>query len=205
MTRLSGSSPPDRFVRSRWNGKANNGSLRRLQNNPERPVVVVDDNYDDLALTATLLGKVAGVSRLIQIVDAEHAVECLGGLERSGPDFPRAIVLDVKMPGMTGLDLLEWIREHKVFDQVPVIMWSSSDDPRDIERAARLGAQCYVGKYPPVPAVEEMFKAIDKWGGLDSADRFFRVRCNLFSGRDALPDFVRAPPRDRPGETPSAG
>jgi CheY-like chemotaxis protein len=175
-----------------------------LQNNSESPVVVVDDDHDDLSLTATLLSKVAGVSRLIQIADAEHAVDFLSDLERSGPDYPRAIVLDVKMPGMTGLDLLQWIREHHVFDRVPVIMWSSSDDPRDIERAARLGAQCYVGKYPPVPAVEEMFKAIDKWHGLDSADRFFRMRCNLFSGCDALPDFVRAPSRDRPEEKPAA-
>lgn len=67
-------------------------------------------------------------------------------------------LLDVKMPGLTGLELLEWIREHPLFDSIPVVMWSSSDDPRDLERAAKLGAQCYIGKYPPFPVVREMLE-----------------------------------------------
>jgi CheY-like chemotaxis protein len=175
-------------------------SFATLNPTNERPVLVIDDDPDDLALTVMLLRKVAHPSGLVTLTDGEAAVDFLTGVAPGSESFPLAIVLDVKMPGMSGLDLLEWVREHRVFDRVPVAMWSSSDDMRDVERAARLGAQCYLGKYPPVPAVEELFVAIRAWRGIGKGDRFFRVHGNLFLGRDALPDFRPVQTRDRPGQ-----
>ena len=168
------------------------GPSASLQPTDQRPFIVVDDNEDDLALTAILLRKAAGLSRLVPFTEGEDAVEFLSGVTPDSPDFPAAIILDVKMPGMNGLDLLEWIREHPIFDSIAVAMWSSSDDTRDIERAALLGAQCYVGKYPPVPVVEAMFAAAQRWQGIGKGEQFFDVRGNLFLGRGQLANLRAA-------------
>src|SRR5687767_14966743 len=101
-------------------------SFKCCMNQPNRPVVIIDDDEGDLALSAMLLRKVAGVPRLMSFADGESAIEFLSRVEPTSADFPWAFVLDVKMPGMTGLDLLAWIREHHGLDSVPVVMWSSS-------------------------------------------------------------------------------
>ena len=155
--------------------------------------MVVDDSSEDMALTSMLLRKVAGVTQLLTFTDAEAAVEFLANLKPGAPEFPAALVLDVKMPGMTGLELLEWVRGHEIFNETPVIMWSSSDDPRDVERAAQLGADCYLGKYPPVPAVQEAMQGTLSFPQ-DGVAAFHRVRGNLFLGRNALPNFVQKTP-----------
>src|SRR4051812_17066360 len=153
----------------------------------DRPVVVVDDDSDDLDLTVTLLRKVGGITFLKVFTAGDDVVDYLTKVGAKQDDFPGAFVLDVKMPGMTGLDLLAWIREDVRFDAVPIIIWSSSDDPSDVDRAAQLGAQCYVGKYPPVPIVAEIFQAVKKFTGARSGRPFFEVHGNLFLGRAPLP------------------
>ena len=160
-----------------------------------RPVVVVDDDSDDLELTTTVLRKVAGIARLKTFTSGEDVVAFLEQLTPDHDDFPVAFVLDIKMPCLTGLDLLGWIRDRASFEGVPVIIWSSSDDPADVNRAAELGAQCYVGKYPPVPVVAEIFEAVKTFRGARSDARFFDVQGNLFLGREPLPD-IRARPKN---------
>lgn len=155
------------------------------------PVFIVDDNEDDLALTTTILRK-GGAKLLVSASSGEEAVDKLSEVSGSPRDqLPLVFVLDVKMPGMTGLELLEWIRAHHVFDHVPVVMWSSSDDPRDVERAAKLGAQCYLGKYPPYPVVEEMLRLAAEFRHSESRPRFFAQKANLLHGRAGLPDLRR--------------
>ena len=143
-----------------------------------RPVIVVDDSADDLALTTRLLRKVVAVSRMLTFDSGEAVVEFLREVKPGSPDFPAALIIDVKMVGMSGLELLEWVRARPAFNAVPVVIWSSSHHPQDIERAAALRAQCYIGKYPPVDTVSEMFDAIVSYRGLDAGDMTFAIRGN---------------------------
>lgn len=76
-----------------------------------RPVVVVDDDSDDLELTTNVLRKVAGIARLKTFTSGEDVVAFLKELSPDNDDFPVTFVLDVKMPRITGLDLLRWIRD----------------------------------------------------------------------------------------------
>ncbi len=145
----------------------------------QNPIVVVDDSPDDLALTLTLLRKVGDVSRVAILDTAEAVIDFLSHTDRSSDDFPRALILDVKMPGMGGLEVLEWVRSHARFDEVAVVMWSSSEHPRDVERAAALGAQGYLGKYPPVGGVEAMFRAIAEFKNCRQEPRFLPIPGNL--------------------------
>ncbi len=67
--------------------------------------------------------------------------------------FPLVCFLDIKMAGMTGLELLKWIRANRALDILPIIMFSSSDHPNDVERAREFGAQGFLKKYPSVEAM----------------------------------------------------
>jgi CheY-like chemotaxis protein len=72
--------------------------------------------------------------------------------------FPLICFLDIKMVGLTGFDLLRWIRGQKALDALPVIMYSSSDHPADVELARELGAQGFIKKYPSVAAMSTVLE-----------------------------------------------
>jgi CheY-like chemotaxis protein len=61
--------------------------------------------------------------------------------------MPAVVLLDINMPGLDGFEVLQRIREREAFAQLPVIMMlTNSDNPRDIERAAELGANGFQTK-----------------------------------------------------------
>ena len=158
----------------------------------EGAVIVVDDNEDDIGLTTLLLRK-AGVFHVPSLRGGEGVLAYLEGTKPLLPDRrPLALILDVTMPGLTGLDVLGQVRARTDFDSIPIVMWSSSDDPRDLRRAAGLKAQCYVAKYPTVSALKEILSAATTYDGADSSTRYFHVKPNLLLGRDSLPDLAVA-------------
>ena len=171
---------------------AGNGLTVCLVEFLDRPVLVVDDNEDDISLT-TLLVRKAGALDIPAFLTTQGACGYLGSIKGqvlSRP--PLAMILDVKMPGMSGLDLLRWVRQQAEFNSLPIIMWSTSDDPRDLRTAAELKAQCYVAKYPTVPSLKDILAEAADYPDAPEPLRFFKVRSNLLLGRDALPDLAVA-------------
>jgi CheY-like chemotaxis protein len=117
-------------------------------------ILSVDDDRDDADLLRLLLRK-AKVEFPVQAFFRPD--EFLASLATLIADSVRAVrpllcFLDVKMPVMTGYDLLRWVRQQPALDPMPVVMLSSSELPGDVQRAAREGAQCYLTKYPQ-PAI----------------------------------------------------
>lgn len=155
-------------------------------------VIVVDDDEDDISLTTLLLRK-AGVFHVPSLRGGDGVLGFLEGAIPLVPDRrPLALILDVKMPGMTGLDVLEQVRARTEFNAIPIVMWSSSDDPRDLRRAAGLKAQCYVAKYPTVSALKEILSVAAAYSGAETTAQYFHVKPNLLLGRDSLPDLAVA-------------
>ena len=60
--------------------------------------------------------------------------------------FPRVLITDLKMPGCSGFDLLEWLYTHPECNLIPKIVLSSSIERNDVKRAYQLGANCYFQK-----------------------------------------------------------
>jgi two-component system response regulator len=92
---------------------------------------------------------------------------------------PLLCFLDVKMPAITGLDVLKWIRSKPELDPLPVVMLSSSEHPEDIRRAAQAGAQCYLAKYPQPAVLRQIVDEAQRFGLGAPADECFRLPNNL--------------------------
>jgi CheY-like chemotaxis protein len=79
--------------------------------------------------------------------DGAEAIEYLSGegsfADRKAHPFPDLIVLDLKMPRMTGLDVLSWLKDHPEYRRIPRILLSGSCEERDIDDAYDLGVNSY--------------------------------------------------------------
>jgi CheY-like chemotaxis protein len=112
-------------------------------------ILAVDDDDDDIDLMRLLFRK-AGVTHPVEVYrQGEDLIEALTALvKKPVQEIPLLCFLDVKMPTITGHDLLRWIREKPELDRLAVVMLSSSEHPEDVKQAAEGGAQCYLAKYP---------------------------------------------------------
>lgn len=151
-----------------------------LAHTVDRPIYMVDDEEAD-RLILTRLVRTAGVSNPCRVFPrAEEMIDALIEVLR-GAQPPLVCFLDVKMPGMTGFDVLRWIRCQHTFDDVPIVMLSSSEERRDLNEAQHYGAQCYVAKFPPPDTfrtiIEEARRVADA-----STISPIRVPCNLLLG-----------------------
>ena len=113
-------------------------------------MLYVEDEEEDVLLLQFAF-KRAGVSNLLQAVaDGHLAIDYLAGkgtfADRSSYPLPCLVLLDIKLPGMSGLDVLEWIRHDPRLKSMVVIIFTSSPQLADVDRAYRSGANAYVLK-----------------------------------------------------------
>ena len=121
-------------------------------------IIAVDDEADDVFFLRHILQKVGMPHRFQPFANGEAAMVALSAFANgeSSDNFPLVCFLDIKMVGLSGFDVLRWIRSQKGLDALPVIMYSSSDHPQDVDTARDLGAQGYVKKYPSVSAMQTL-------------------------------------------------
>lgn len=127
-------------------------------------IVAVDDEPDDIFFLRRTLARTGVEHRFQPFSNGEAAMAALSTIAAGGQKAEPPIIcfLDIKMIGMTGFDLLRWIRAQRALDTLPVIMFSSSDYPADVDLARELGAQGYLKKYPSVSAMQTVLEqAID--------------------------------------------
>ena len=111
-----------------------------------RPVLVVEDNDLDYEALVWALGEAPGV-RLIRCFDGEQVKKYFAGSEGGGNGAaPALILLDLNLPGMKGIQVLEFIRKSAIGGSLPVVILSSSSNPVEIEECYRSGANSYFVK-----------------------------------------------------------
>ena len=128
---------------------------------PASPLIVaVDDEPDDIFFLRRTLSKTAVPHRFQPYSNGEAAMNALSSLasDFGSTDAPIICFLDIKMVGLSGFDLLRWVRAQRALDALPVVMFSSSDHPADVDLARELGAQGYVKKYPSVGAMRTVLE-----------------------------------------------
>ena len=118
-----------------------------LDSAPPVRVLVIEDNADDRDLLLRQLRKTGMADHVKFISDGREALNYL-----VAPQPPPAaselvaIFLDLKLPSLTGLELLRSLRQSGLFQDTPVIVMTSSNDPRDLEECRRLKVTNYVSK-----------------------------------------------------------
>lgn len=127
-------------------------------------ILMVEDDPNDILLTQRAFMQASLVNPLRIVRDGEEAIHYLGGREsyadRSRYPLPSLILLDLKLPKKSGLEVLEFLRAQPSLKQTPVIILTSSQESADIERAYALGANSYLLKPVGFDGLLDMVKAI---------------------------------------------
>jgi CheY-like chemotaxis protein len=109
-------------------------------------VLLVDDSEDDRLFLRMALHDNPRLAVVGELCDGEEAISYLSGrgefADRAKFPFPDVMLLDLKMPGKTGYDVLNWLRTQS-FNNFVVIVVSGSFLPEDISRSLALGAAAY--------------------------------------------------------------
>jgi CheY-like chemotaxis protein len=124
-------------------------------------LLCVEDSSDDILLLKLAFDKVGATVKLDFATDADKAIAALdtGYTGRA----PACVLLDIKLPGKSGLEVLGWIRSEPRFKLMPVVMLTSSTQPSDITRAYELGANAYLVKPAELGTLIELVRTIDTY------------------------------------------
>lgn len=125
-------------------------------------ILLVEDNPGDVELTK-LAFETAGIDCILDTASSgELALSQLEKISKLSPgDIPRVILLDLNLPGMGGLSLLEWLKSDDRFRRIPVVMLSSSVAAEDIRNSYDLSANSYVQKPSSMRDFVEIAKSIE--------------------------------------------
>lgn len=128
-------------------------------------ILFVEDSLDDAMLTIRALTKSGFTNKLQHVKDGAEALDfiyCKGiYASRDSTQYPKLILLDLKMPKVSGIQVLEKIKSDPAVKSIPVVMLTSSKESPDIEKCFALGANSYIVK--PVDS-DNFFKAIREIG-----------------------------------------
>lgn len=120
-----------------------------MENN-ELEILLIEDNANDAELTTRALKKNNIANHIIHLNDGAQALDFIfGNGEFKGRDInnkPKVILLDLKMPKINGLEVLEKLKSHSLTKYIPVVMLTSSKEHPDVEKAYELGANSYIVK-----------------------------------------------------------
>jgi two-component system response regulator len=113
-------------------------------------ILLVEDNADDVELTLRAFRKSDLVNNVTVVRDGVEALDYLLATgehaERNPDDLPDLVLLDIKLPRVDGLQVLERLRGNPRTRLVPVVVLTSSIEPRDLLTCYTLGANSYVRK-----------------------------------------------------------
>jgi CheY-like chemotaxis protein len=128
------------------------------------PILIVDDTEDDVFFLKRVLRQMGVRNRCLMFTDGAEVLTYLKGISamarRDGPPLPALVFLDLHMPCVTGLEVLQWMHEEPVLRDLPVVVLSTST--RDLDRAASLarGAAAYLVKHATAAEIVAVLGAL---------------------------------------------
>ena len=109
------------------------------------PILLVEDRATDLDLTKRAFARSHLLNPIEVARDGEQAIAFIDRW-KAGEPVPVFILLDLKLPKVSGLEVLKEIKSHSEYARIPVIVLSTSQEDNDIQEAYRLGCNSYIVK-----------------------------------------------------------
>ena len=136
------------------------------QGESRRWFLLVEDNEDEERLALRAFKRAVPDGQVTVARDGEEAQEIL---QKAGADVPLFVLLDIKLPKVSGLEVLEWMRKHRAFDTVPAIVLIGSVGSIDLGEIYRLGANSLVRKELEYESyMEKMVPTFKYWWEINS-------------------------------------
>lgn len=125
-------------------------------------VLLVDDNPADVFMMQEGLAHTGAEVDCHVANDGQHALEVLEAMQHNG-GLPDLVVLDLNMPRLTGLQVLERVRAHAEWGHLPVVIMTSSTAPNDVMAAYRGHANAYIAKPMTAEALMETMARLERF------------------------------------------
>ena len=130
-------------------------------------ILLIEDDENDVVLIQRALRK-GGIDIPIFVVrDGDEALRYFSG---SGQDqdtamnpLPTLVLLDLRLPKKSGLEVLEWLKSHERFALLPVVVFTNSTEGMDVKQAYALGANSYLKKPYTSAATTELLKTVSAY------------------------------------------
>jgi hypothetical protein len=130
-------------------------------------LLLVEDDPNDVFLFEYSLERLRASVPLTRASDGEEAIRWLDGWAESEAHAPLLVVLDLKLPRRSGLEVLAHMRSHPVLRSVPVVVLTSSAEASDTARAHAFGVERYHVKPVGIPELETVVRDItSRWFAL---------------------------------------
>jgi len=131
-----------------------------------RTILLADDEQADFILFRVALQHAGLDHYLAHVTDGQETIDYLSGqvpyADRTQYPFPDLLLLDLKMPRLTGFDVLRWLQHRPELRKLPVVVFSSSEQPDDMAESRRLGALRYQSKPPDMPGLVKFALELDR-------------------------------------------
>lgn len=125
--------------------------------NIEKPILLIEDNPIDIDLTLRAFATKKITNNLLVARDGEEALDYIKQWDNGEPT-PIFILLDLNMPKINGLEVLQKLKEHPEYKTIPVVILTTSSESSDLQTAYKLGVNSYIVK--PV-SFENFLEVID--------------------------------------------
>ncbi len=133
----------------------------------DKCILQVEDEEGDIFLVKNVFQRAGIKSPVRCVTDGQMAIDYLCGTgefaDRNQYPLPCLMLLDLKLPRLSGMELLAWIRQQPSLRSLVVVVFSSSSDPGDIQRAYELGANSYIEKPSDMQHTLEVAQLLKGW------------------------------------------
>ncbi|MBE9053586.1 response regulator [Nostocales cyanobacterium LEGE 11386] len=136
------------------------------------PLLVVEDSNEDFRMLQRLMRRMAVQNPIHRCTNGDEVLELLyqKGSDASGLCHPKAalrpsvILLDLNLPGIDGRDILERLKQDRSFCEIPIVVFTTSSNPKDVELCYQKGANGYLVKPMDAQELKKTIQAfVDYW------------------------------------------
>lgn len=140
----------------------------KILGNPKAPILVVEDSDEDFETLTRLMKRACIVNPIFRCCDGEEALEFLNpeSFNSAGgaPSRPSLVLLDLNLPGTDGREVLQHIKQTARLSAIPVVILTTSSNPKDLEFCYANGANSYLLKPMSLKKFQRSIKIlIDYW------------------------------------------